>query len=456
MNRNAVNSDPLALLVVDDEAIVRESLADWFREDGHRVSSAASAREALRVVAEDHFDIALIDIKMPRMDGLELQQRLANAAPHLIVIIMTAYASVETAVQALKAGAYDYIVKPFDPGELSALVRRARSHHELRTENVRLKRSVESAVAPDEIVGPSHSMRRVQELIDTVAPTNATVLVTGQSGTGKELVARAIHARSERRYNPLVSVHCGALAEGLLESELFGHEKGAFTGAAYHHKGKFEQADGGTIFLDEIGDISAPVQVDLLRVVEEKSITRVGGNRPIQVDFRIVAATNRDLGQLVQEGTFREDLFYRLNVVTIDVPPLRERLDDVEALAVHFLLRIATAMNRKGLRLTPDALERLRSHDWPGNARELQNAIERAVVLCDGPEIGPSDLPAYVDGSAPSSSESLVDHERAHIASVLDRHDWNVTHAATGLGVDRGTLYHKIRRYGLERPARED
>jgi DNA-binding NtrC family response regulator len=454
-------SDKATILLVDDEAIVRESLGDWFRDDGYKVDTAESGRQALRLAADGNYDIALLDIKMPGMDGLELQRKLAEAAPDTTVIIMTAYASVETAVQALKTGAYDYIVKPFDPDELSHLVQRACSHRSLQSENIRLRESIEAIAAPSPIIGNSPAMRRVSDLIDNVAPSDATVLITGESGTGKELVARAIHARSPRRYNALVEVHCGALAEGVLESELFGHEKGAFTGAHYHHKGKFEQADAGTIFLDEIGEVSAKVQVELLRVLEEKTVTRVGGKRPIATDFRVVTATNRDLRALAEEGTFREDLFWRLNVVSIEMPPLRARREDIPLLANHFLKRFCEAMNRKSMEFSTDALAALQAYDWPGNVRELQNSVERAVVLGTPPEIRADDLPRRVavpDGPVVASrgTKTLADVERAHIHAVLEETDWNITHAAKVLEVDRGTLYNKIRKYELSRPGHEE
>ncbi len=449
-------AEPFRVLVVDDETIVRESLGSWFKEDGCDVVTTSSARDALRLASERRFDVALLDVKMPGMDGLDLQARLAEAAPDLSIILMTAYASVETAVRALKQGAYDYIVKPFDPEELSLLVRRAQEHRSLRAENQRLKQSIEAAAAPTPLVGDSAAMRQVKELVRTVAPTDATVLVAGRSGTGKELVARALHAGSPRRWNPLVTVHCGALAEGVLESELFGHEKGAFTGASYHHKGKFEQADGGTVFLDEIGEVSAKVQVELLRVLEEKRVTRVGGKQPISTDFRLVAATNRDLPAMVKTGLFREDLYWRLNVVSVTIPPLSERLDDVEPLALHFVERFAKQMNLRELRFTPDAMAALAAHTWPGNVRELQNAIERAVVLGKPPLIGVNDLPVSVTSpSAPrrASGRTLADVERVHVESVLGETGWNVTRAAEILDVDRGTLYHKIQRYGIAKPA---
>jgi DNA-binding NtrC family response regulator len=446
--------EPLAILVVDDETIVRESLGSWFRDDGYHVDTADSAREALRLAADRHYDVAFVDIKMPRTDGLELQTRLAQAAPDLEIVVMTAYASVETAVRALKAGAYDYIIKPFDPDDLSHLVRRIADHRSLHAENLRLKRTLDASGFEEPIVGSSPATKRILELIANVAPSDATVLVQGESGTGKELVARAIHALSPRRYSPLVTVHCGALAAGVLESELFGHEKGSFTGAEFAHKGKFEQADGGTIFLDEIGEVSPHVQVELLRVLEEKRVTRVGGDTAVPVDFRVVAATNRDLREMVARGVFREDLYYRMNVVTIEVPPLRERRQEIRELAEHFLGKFARSMNRRGLRFTDAALAALEAHDWPGNARELQNAVERAVVLGTPPVVEAHDLPQYVAHSTPSTtSKALRDVERAHIARVLDDEGWNVSRAASLLGIDRGTLYAKIRKYGLERPA---
>jgi DNA-binding NtrC family response regulator len=445
----------LRILIVDDEAVVRQSLQSWFRQDGHAVDVAESGREALRLLARHGYDIALVDIKMPGMDGLELQQRLAGADPDLTIVLMTAYASVETAVQAMKAGAYDYIVKPFDPDDLSALVRRAAERRSLRAENVRLKHSLEVATAPPPLVGNSPAIKRVLELVASVAPTDATVLVTGESGTGKELVARAIHAGSPRRFNPLVAVNCGALPEGILESELFGHEAGAFTGARARHPGKFETAEGGTVFLDEIAEVSPKAQVELLRVLEEKAVTRLGGTAPVAVDFRVVAATHRDLPALVKDGRFREDLYWRLNVFTIAIPPLRERPEDVPALAEHFLARFAASMGRKPPSLSAAALEALTLHAWPGNVRELQNAIERALVVCSGPIVEAHDLPVAVtavDGPLPAPG-SLAEMERAHVARVLEAQAWNITRAARVLGIDRVTLYNKIKRYGLQKPA---
>ena len=316
------------VLIVDDETVVRDSLAQWFEGEGYRTKVVASGKEALAAVAGNPWDVALIDIKMPGMDGMELQQRLHDADPDLTVIIMTGYATVDTAVQALKRGAYDYITKPVDPDELSHLVAKAVAHRSTKREVMRLRENLQEIAPRTELIGKGPAMKRVAELIETVAPTDATVLITGESGTGKEVVARAIHSASPRRHMPMVTIHCGALTETLLESELFGHEKGAFTGAQYRKKGKFEVADGGTVFLDEISDISLKTQTDLLRVLQEKEIVRVGGTQPIAVDFRCIAATNKNLEALVKAGTFRPDLFYRLHVLCIDLPPLRERRED--------------------------------------------------------------------------------------------------------------------------------
>jgi DNA-binding NtrC family response regulator len=444
----------LGIMVVDDEAIVRESLGSWFREDGHRVETARDAREALHMLAKNHYDIALVDIKMPGVDGLELQGRMTEVQPELTVIIMTAYASVESAVKALKAGAYDYITKPFDPDELSHLIRRAAEHRSLRAENLRLKESLEEVTSATPIIGQSAATERVLQMIETVSATDATVLVQGESGTGKELVARAIHASSERRYNPMVVVNCGALAEGILESELFGHEPGAFTGARYRRKGKFEAADGGTIFLDEIGDVTPRVQVELLRVLEEKSVTRLGGNTPIPVDFRVVAATNRDLEAMVRDGKFRDELFWRLNVFKIEIPPLRNRREDIPLLADHFLERFCRAMNRREKGLADDARVALQNYTWPGNVRELQNAIERSVVIGTSDTIGVKDLPVRITGAPQQPGpQSMSEVEKIHIQAVLDSTGGNISRAARILEVDRVTLYNKIRKYDLKRPS---
>ena len=440
-----------SILIVDDEAVVRDSLGKWFGEEGYAVETASTAREALLKLPAQRWDLALVDIKMPGMDGLELQRKVHEVDPQIIIIIMTGYASVETAVQALKNGAYDYIMKPFDPDDLSHVISKALEHRSVQQENLRLRENLE-ALQCVELVGQSAAMQNVLELVRTVAPADTTVLITGDSGTGKELVARAIHNLSPRRFMPMVAIHCGALTETLLESELFGHEKGAFTGAQYRKKGKFEVAEGGTVFLDEISDISLKTQTDLLRVLQEKEITRVGGTQTLKVDFRAVAATNKDLEAKVAEGTFRPDLFYRLNVFEIRVPPLRERREDIALLADHFVQKFSRAMNKPFSSISRPAVELLTQYDWPGNVRELENAIERAMVVGHGPEIQSTDLPLKLNHtSVIPSSQTLEDVEREHILKVLEGCHWNQSMAARVLKIDRVTLYNKIKKYGFRK-----
>ncbi len=445
------------LLIVDDELIVRDSLEKWFSEEGYDVTTADGASSALTLLAGNHWDVALIDIKMPGTDGITLHQHLHEIDPALLTIIMTGYASVETAVQALKNGAFDYITKPFDPEEVSHLVRNAILQRRAERENVALRAQVaqlapggSSLGRPWGIIGQSAAMRRVLDAIETVGPTDATVLITGESGTGKEMIARGIHLASPRRFHPMVPLHCGALTETLLESELFGHEKGAFTGAQYRKKGKFELAEGGTVFLDEIGDISLKTQTDLLRVLQEHEICRIGGAQPIKVDFRCIAATHRPLEQLIEEGHFRPDLYYRLNVFHIEAPPLRERREDIALLAAHFVKHFAQAMNKPIAGVAPEVLARLQAHSWPGNVRELENAIERAMVVAKPPELTVADLNLKVQ-APPETLHSLEEVERAHILRVLEECHGNQTRAAELLGIDRVTLYHKLKRYGWKR-----
>jgi len=435
------------LLVVDDEPVVRDSLTKWFAEEGFDVASAASAGEALTRLAAESFDLALVDIKMPGTDGLELQRRLRAIDPALLVIIMTGYASVETAVSALKSGAYDYITKPFDPDDVAHTVRNALAHKRTDEENERLRRTMAEVVQPPNLVGRSPLMRALAESIQTVGPTEATVLITGESGTGKELVARAIHDASPRRFNPMVAIHCGALTDTLLESELFGHERGAFTGAQYRKKGKFEIAENGTVFLDEIGDISLKTQTDLLRVLQEREITRVGGTRPLKVDFRCIAATNKSLDEAIEEGSFRPDLFYRLNVFRIEVPSLRQRSEDIPLLADHFVRKFSEAMNKKVERVSPEAINLLQSYTWPGNVRELENAVERAMVVGSAPELRPADFSLKLTHEA-AADRSLSEVEREHIIRVLEEAGGNKTKAAGILGIDRVTLHNKLKKYG--------
>jgi len=443
---------PAKLLIVDDELSVRDSLAKWFHEEGYQVGTAEDASGALTRMAESSWDAALVDIKMRGTDGIELQRRMHEIDPKLIVIMMTGYASVDTAVTALKNGAYDYVTKPLDPDEIAHLVKNALAHKRTEEENVRLRETVAEVARPEDIVGQSVPMQKVFHAIETVGPTDATVLITGESGTGKELVARAVHHASPRRFHPLVVIHCGALTETLLESELFGHEKGAFTGAQYRKKGKFEIAEGGTVFLDEIGDISLKTQTDLLRVLQEREIVRVGSTQPIKVDFRCVAATNKNLDQLIEEGKFRPDLFYRLNVFHIELPPLRERRDDIPLLVNHFVRKFSMQMNKKINRVSPAAMDLLQQQPWMGNIRELENAIERAMVVAQEPEIGERDFVFKAAAAGPNGSKSLEDMERAHILRVLEQCNWNQTRAAETLEIDRVTLHHKLKRYGWSKP----
>jgi two-component system response regulator HydG len=442
------------ILIVDDEQIVRESLANWLKEDGYRIDVAGDGPEALKKIREFPIHIVLLDLKMPGMDGIQVLQEIKRDFPDTEVILMTAYGSVHTAVEAIKAGAYDYIVKPFDPEEVGLLIKKILEHKDLVMENLLLRQQLEEKYEFEDLIGKSAAMQQVFELIRQVAPTQATVLITGESGTGKELVAKAIHAISPRRFEPFIPLSCGALPDTLLESELFGYEKGAFTGAQHTKKGRFEMAHGGTLFLDEIGEISLKTQIDLLRVLQEKSFRRLGGTDMVQVDVRIISATNRDLPEAIAQGLFRSDLYYRLNVVNVGLPPLRERREDIPLLAKHFLRRYAIEINKKIERLSPAALELLMAHHWPGNIRELQNAIERAVVISPGHELTPGEFsflqaaPAAPAGPGPRNLQEL---EKQHIQKVLEENHWNISKSAVDLGIDRVTLYNKIRKYGFER-----
>jgi DNA-binding NtrC family response regulator len=439
----------ISILIVDDEESVRDSLYNWFIEDGYHVECAESAMTALKSLESENFDIILADIKMPGMDGLEMLRRIKLLKSDSIVIVMTAFATVDTAVQALKDGAFDYVTKPFDPDDLSHLIRNASKQISLTEENEGLRSRVVTLESVEDLIGNSESMKKVLKDIESVAQSNSSVVITGESGTGKELVARAIHANSTRRFFPLVSVHCGALTESLLESELFGHEKGAFTGAMYNRKGRFEMADNGTIFLDEIATISTKMQIDLLRVLESKRFVRVGGNKEISSDFRVICATNRDLKSMVEKGLFREDLYYRLNVVNIFIPPLRERSDDIPLLVEYFIKKYCTSMNKPPATIDSSALKRLEEFNYPGNVRELENMIERAIVVGNGKKITLKDLP--LEKSVISSSvESLDDLEKEHILKILKKYSWNISRSAKALSIDRVTLYNKISKFGLK------
>lgn len=443
------NSKP-TILVVDDEFSIRDSLYNWFRKDGFEVVAEENAADALRTVQEKPIDVALVDLKMPGMDGLELQERISAFDPQIKVIIITAFASVDTAVQALKRGAFDYITKPIDPDELSHLVRRALEQRRLNRENLQLRETIDELVDVDTIIGESAPMKHVMELVRNVAATDATVLILGESGTGKELIARAIHSNSPRRYFPIIPVNCGAFSENLLESELFGHEKGAFTSAHERRKGRLEMADSGTLFLDEVGAISSKMQLDLLRVLETKEFTRIGGSRPIKVNFRVICATNEELEAAVRDGRFREDFYYRINVFTIEAPPLRARRTDIPLLARHLVKRFAGQIGKRINDISPEAMQLLMDYDWPGNVRELSNAIERAMVVGKPPVIRPEDFPVRThQKGAANGGDSLADVEKRHIAAILDRTGGNVTETAEILQVDRVTVYNKIKKYGL-------
>lgn len=442
-------TDKITILIVDDEESVRDSLYNWFIDDGYLVECAENAKKALLKLEEKDFDIILADIKMPGMDGLEMHRRIKALNKEPIFIVMTAFASVDTAVQALKDGAYDYVTKPFDPDDLSHLIRNATTQIALKNENKRLKTSISSLVDVEDLIGESEALKKVLKEVESVAQSNSSVIITGESGTGKELIARAIHANSTRKYFPLISVHCGALTESLLESELFGHEKGAFTGASFNRKGRFEMADGGTIFLDEIATISPKMQIELLRILESKTFVRVGGNKELTSDFRVICATNRDLKSMVNSGTFREDLYYRLNVVNITIPPLRERIEDIPLLTYHFIKKYCTSMNRELISIEPTALKHLEKFEFPGNVRELENMIERAIVIGNGKEIRLKDLPMGKEVMS-SSIESMEDLERKHIAMILNKYEWNISRTAKALNIDRVTLYNKIKKYDLK------
>ncbi|WP_242392729.1 sigma-54-dependent transcriptional regulator [Anaeromyxobacter oryzisoli] len=452
-------NDKTRILVVDDEEIVRESLGGWLEKDGYAVETAPDGPGALARLGAERWSILIVDLKMPGMDGLQVLEEAKKRQPDLAVVIMTAYATVDTAVSAMKLGAYDYLVKPFDPEELSLMMQKIVSQQSLVRENAVLRQALKREYQFRDLVSKSPAMQKVFELARTSARSHSTILVLGESGSGKEVLARAIHAESPRADGPFVAVSCAALTESLLESELFGHEKGAFTGAIARRKGKFEAAHGGTLFLDEVGDIGAKLQLDLLRVLEDRRFHRLGGNEPIEVDVRIVAATNRDLRKAVQEGRFREDLFYRLNVIPILIPPLRDRREDIPLLVENFVERLAVEMKKKIDGVATDAMTALMAHDWPGNVRELRNVLERGAVVATGPVIQLPDLGLPGRGEAAprgGTLASLEEVERRHVSSVLAHTGGNVSQSARILGIDRVTLYNKMKKWGLRRDGEEE
>ena len=447
------------ILIVDDEKNYLVVLDALLGEAGYEVATANSGARALAVLEEEEPDLVVTDMRMPRMSGLELIREIKQKSPDLPVIVMTAFGTVENAVEAMKSGAVDYIMKPFENQELLLTVDKALKLRRLLTQNRLLREEVRKGHGFGEIVGDSKAMRQVYELVEKVAATKATVLITGESGTGKELIARAIHARSPRAEEAFVAVNCMALSETLLESELFGHENGAFTGAVGRRKGRFELAHQGTLFLDEVGEIAPSLQVKLLRVLQERTFERVGGGQPISVDVRIVTATNRDLAAGVAEGRFREDLFYRLNVVRLELPPLRERKDDLPALVAHFVRRYAAEVGRPTPQVSREAMARIYDYAWPGNVRELENALERAVIMA-GTQIAAGDLPLEVRpgreaAGAPELpqhmgiTEAVEDLERRMIERALAEHGGVAAHAAEALGITKSNLAYKMKKYGM-------
>jgi len=438
---------PLKVLVVDDEPIVRESLRDWLQDAGHEVLVADNGSRALEMIRQQEPRVAIVDLVMPGMDGIALLKQVKAVCPETEVIIITAYGTIPTAIAAVREGAYDYIEKPFCPEKAEILIAKLVERQRLIEENISLHHMLEERGQFENIVARSGKMRQVVEVIRVVAKSHATVLITGPSGTGKELVARAIHSQSQRRSRPFVAVSCAALPESLLESELFGHERGAFTGAHSQRRGKFEAAHRGTLFLDEIGEMSANIQLHMLRVLEEREFTRVGGNELIKVDVRVISATNKDIKTAIAGGEFREDLFYRLNVVSIDLPPLSERREDIPVLAHHFLKRFALENQKDVTDFAPDAMDFMMSYDWPGNVRELENAVERAVILSSDTCIQRCELPQDRPAAAPAAkqAQTLRDLEQQHIVSVLAQCNGNYSRAARVLGISRATLYNKMR-----------
>lgn len=451
------------ILVVDDDDAHRGMLRTMLRSWGYTVDEAADGDEAVALVREKAFDVVLTDVRMARMDGIHALKGILEYNPALPVVLMTAYSSVETAVEALRLGAYDYLVKSLDFEALKHTLEQAIEHSRLSVENRELRRQLTDAAARPDILGRSQAIKDMLQIISTVAPTEATVLITGESGTGKELVARALHEGSARADKPLVTVNCAALAENLLESELFGHEKGSFTGADRRREGRFMQADGGTLFLDEIGEMPLPLQAKLLRALQQGEVQRVGSDAPINVDVRVLAATNRDLRREAAEKRFREDLYFRLNVISIEVPSLCRRSEDIPLLAAHFLQRFAER-NRKTIKgFAPQALDSMLHYSWPGNVRELENAVERAVILCNGDLITGRELPANVVDASPAETADAVPEgdislaglsldtvERRAIEETLRQTGDNKSEAARRLGITRATLHNKLRKYGLE------
>ena len=456
------------ILVVDDEEIVLKSCRKILEGGGHHVFTALSGQKAFELLEKEPLDIVITDIKMPGMDGMEVLEGIKEKYPDILVIMITGYSTVQSAVQAMKLGAFDYIPKPFSPDEVLVVVEKAMEKKSLIYENIYLRKELEAKYGFDNIIGSSPKMQEVYKLIRKVAPTDSTVLIRGESGTGKELIARSIHFNSPRKQKPFVPVDCGVLAKELLESELFGHVKGSFTGAIVTKPGLFEVADGGSIFLDEIGDVNPNFQSKLLRVIQEREFTPVGGVKPRKVDLRFIVATNKDLERLVQEKQFREDLFYRLNVVSITIPPLREKKDDIPLLAYHFLRKYAKEMNKNIKSISVDAMNMSIAYSWPGNVRQLENVIERAIVMAEGDTITTEHLPfavkaeiAHPNTPIPKTSEELKEIkkkmresavesiEKSFVLDALARSDWNITRSAKDVGMQRPNFQALMKKYNI-------
>jgi DNA-binding NtrC family response regulator len=441
------------ILIVDDELVIRESLAEWLRRDGYEVSSVESGEEAFKMMKHKGFDIILLDLQLDGMSGMDVLGRVKDEYPDIDVIMITAFGSVPSAVQAMKFHAFDYLLKPFDPDELVVIIKRLVEHRAQKQENIFLKEEYEIRTRFDSMIGQAPVMQKIFRLIDDIKDVNSSVLITGETGTGKGLAAKAIHSTSLFRNGPFVGVNCGAIPKHIMESELFGHRRGAFTDAKESRKGRLELASGGTLFLDEIGEITMRMQVDMLHVLEDKIFYKLGGTQPITADFRVIAATNADLEQAIKERSFREDLYYRLNVIFFTMPSLREKREDIPILAEHFLKKFTQEVNRGVDRISRAAMDELMLYEWPGNVRELSNAIERAVVVCRTRTITPEDLPIGGTDSeeeAKNAHFSLNDVEKEHILKVLNQTGWNISKTSELLGINRSTLYNKINRYGLK------